>query len=523
LIAGPKEAPALASRAALASGWGWAAIAVTAAFIAVTCWWLSQDRGVPFGDAGSHLTTAIAYHDLLAEGAFGELWTRSAHYPPLTFLVGAGAAFVGGVNPWAPILGENVVYVSLLALGCYQTGRLVQGPPAGLLAVVFALGSPLLIEQFHVFMLDAPMAALVAVAVWLILASERFSRIGVAAAAGLVVGLGLLSKELFPLYLVGMVVAVLARGHGWRNWRGVAVFAGVAFAVAVPWYAVNLADLGEYARAGGTDAEVPARGKPPLLSLANLGWYVWAVLNGLLFAPLSAFVAVGVSRTVRRLGGWAPELLGGLLGAWLALSLTPHHDMRYAMPLIVFLAVLGTAWIVQLATLPRTLATAGLAVAVIAATLGATFGLGGQARIPLGDPVGTDFRFGIAPSNQITLYSSYNFAVSAPRREDDVLALLRAVRREGITGIAWETLQTLVWDPVLEWQGLRLFARMAGLVAPEVDELSRWDFADPRHALLIRRLPRAGDTPCTRLRDGSGIWFVRGDPGVARPDFFCPP
>ena len=42
--------------------------------------------------------------------------------------------------------------------------------------MLFVLGSPLLIEQFHVFMIDAPEAALVAVAVWLILASDRFAR-----------------------------------------------------------------------------------------------------------------------------------------------------------------------------------------------------------------------------------------------------------------------------------------------------------------------------------------------------------
>jgi hypothetical protein len=40
------------------------------------------------------------------------------------------------------------VFVPLLALACYRVGRRTQSPPApaaGLLAVVFALGTPLLI------------------------------------------------------------------------------------------------------------------------------------------------------------------------------------------------------------------------------------------------------------------------------------------------------------------------------------------------------------------------------------------
>lgn len=50
------------------------------------------------------------------------------------------------------------MFVPLLALGCYHVGRLAFGRTAGALAVVFALGSPLLIEQFHVLMLEARQA-----------------------------------------------------------------------------------------------------------------------------------------------------------------------------------------------------------------------------------------------------------------------------------------------------------------------------------------------------------------------------
>jgi 4-amino-4-deoxy-L-arabinose transferase-like glycosyltransferase len=89
------------------------------------------------------------------------------------------------------------VFVPLLALGCYQAGRLLFNSAAGLLAVLFALGSPLLIDQFHVFILDPQLTALVAVSVWLILASEHFSRVDVAAVAGVVGGLGMLVKEPF--------------------------------------------------------------------------------------------------------------------------------------------------------------------------------------------------------------------------------------------------------------------------------------------------------------------------------------
>jgi hypothetical protein len=530
--------------------WAAAAIGAVAVFIAISCWWLSRDLGVPSADAASHLFTVVGYHDLLARGDAAAFWTRSGFYPPLTFLVGALSTFVGSLDVASPVIGENLVYGSLLAAGCYGTARLLAGARAGFLAVIFALGSPLLIEQFHVFMIDAPEAAMVATAVWLILASERFSRVGVAALAGLVVGLGLSAKEQFPLFVAGLLIVVLVRGGGWRNWRGVAAFACVALVIAAPWYVINWGVLGEYATAGLANANLPARGKPDMISLSNLGWYMWAVLNGLLFAPLFAFAAVGVGHAVATLvprhgvsttarTGYRPELLGGLLVGWLGITLTPHHDMRYAMPLIVYLAVLGTIWIASLAPTSRRLATAGLSVAVIATMLGASFGAGHEVRILLaGRAIATDVSFGIPAPGQITIYSDHDFMVSAPRREADLAGLFAGLRSSGITGVSWADGTFVVGDPHADAQGIVLLARFAGLAIPDPalwesrsnPDLS-WNFHDPHHAFLIRgQVPskaasaKASLSPaCLTFADHDGLWVTRGHlPGERGLRHICP-
>ncbi|HEX7290360.1 MAG TPA: glycosyltransferase family 39 protein [Conexibacter sp.] len=200
----------------------------------------------------------VGYRELLQSGDLGALLHRSWIYPPLTFTTGAVASLLGGMNVNGP----------LLALGCYQTGRLVSGPAAGFLAV-FALGSPLLAEQFHLFMIDAPEAALVAIAVWLILASDRFRNVRVAATAGVAAGAGMASKEQFVLFVAGLLVVVLAREDGWRNRRGIAAFASCALVIAAPWYLANLSELGTYATAAGGSVDLPPGAKPPLLSLAS--------------------------------------------------------------------------------------------------------------------------------------------------------------------------------------------------------------------------------------------------------------
>ena len=195
------------------------------------------------------------------------------------------------------------MFVLLLALGCYNVGRLTFGPLAGVLAVVFALGSPLVIEEFHEFMLDAPEAAMVAISAWAILATDRFLRLGVCALAGVAVGLGMLSKESFAFFVAGLVLASAVRG-GRRAWRGIAIFVAVALVIALPWYLYEPLDDPRAGRRGARVIEHVLRSgrvsrcRPG----ATLGSEPRVVLLGVpelaAVPPLSVFSAVGILWTV---------------------------------------------------------------------------------------------------------------------------------------------------------------------------------------------------------------------------------
>lgn len=109
------------------------------------------------------------------------------------------------------------MFVPLLAVSCFGVGRLVYGSDlAGLLAALFALGTPMIISEFHEFLLDPQQAAIVAASVWAILACRGFERPGVAALAGILSGLAMLTKQTSIVFLAGPLAIVVARG-GWRN------------------------------------------------------------------------------------------------------------------------------------------------------------------------------------------------------------------------------------------------------------------------------------------------------------------
>jgi hypothetical protein len=517
----------LKARAAISrpSGSAWGAIGVAGAFIALTCWWLTQDRSVPVYDAGYHLETAIQYHNMLRSGDLLGPFNNGLEYPPLGFLVGAVAMFIGGVNVSTPIIAENLVFVSLLTLGCYQTGKLLFGAPAGLLAVIFVLGSPLLIAQFHVFMLDAPETALVAVSIWLLLASEDFKRSGIAGLAGLAVGCGLLVKAPFAFSVAGIVLAALVRG-GWRHWRGLVAFAVVPLVLGAPWYIDHLSEfhtIGHLTSAnlglGGTASSTDS--VPPTLSTTNLLWYFWSTLNSQLFAPLFVLALGGaiwtISAVVRDRVARGPTLeflIGGFV-AWLTMSLTALHDIRYDMPLMPYLAVIGTGWIVHLPRIWRLAATGLLVVAVAANTLGTTFGVGGKVETTLvRSPPATQ-----ALADRIVFYSNQGFLVAGPKRDGDVLGLLRALRRDGVTVLAWDVRESN--DAALSFEGLRALAMIAGLSpSNEAAQVA----GSSTTAVLIHQSnpPRAPGACFTRLSDGSSVFAVRRNPASGRMALYCP-
>lgn len=506
----------------------WGAAALAAAFVALTAWWLSVDRALPYNDAAQHLLFAFGFRDRLGEGHLLQAIDFGSFYPPAAYLLGAFATYLGGVDVAAPILAQNIVFAPLLTLACYRVGRMLGGSAAGLLAVLFALGAPLVIEQFHVFMLDLPQAALVAATVWLVLESARFRRVGVAALAGVAFGLALETKELAPLYVAGLLVCVVARGGGWRNWRGLLAFAATALLVGAPWYVRQLMLNGGSGilEAAGPGGDVPPAAHPPVLSLANLTWYVWATLDGLLFAPLFAFAAAGVGAAVARaarrrpLDDPGPELLAGLLGAWLALSVMPHHDMRYTLGLIVFLAVLGTAWIVRLAPAPRAVATGLLLVAIAAAHAGATFGVGAATtRLLPGDRTAA-YGEGVPPRNRVIVYENHDYMVSGPQRSPDVLALLRALKAAGVRLVQWDDLINR-WEPYFEGIGLYVATRIAGIGMVPQETMTPGLAAGEASLIRAHTIDGLG-APCIRFLDGSGLWIRVGSGNGEPPKSFCP-
>jgi 4-amino-4-deoxy-L-arabinose transferase-like glycosyltransferase len=465
------------------------------------------------------LDAAGYYFDALKAGHPSYIFFAWTQYPPLAHAVGALGAVVAGPSIQTFIMSSNIVFVPLLAVGTYGAGREVAGPAAGALAALFALGTPMILGLFHLFMLDPPEAAMVAVSVWLLLASRRFSSAKYTVLAAFAVAAGFYVKSTFVIFVAGLGLALLLRG-GWRHWRHVLMFGAIVLILIEPWYFNHFQDL-----RGLTQGAVVAVGTgkcgefacPARWSIVNFSWYAWDLLSVVLYFPLALFVLTGLVTTlgvaqIRERLCYVPDLLAGLLFSYLGISYLNLDDPRYILPALVYLAVLGTAWIANLRLLVRVPATVALIGVVVTNAVLISFGLGQ----PVSHRLYTSKEISFA--GYVTIAAPNGYTASGPRHgvRDQIIQLLKEARIDGKQGAVFQP-ETLNAGP-FNLNAMALFARLAGLEVPGFAV----NVTGPDDVYVARALVADYPHPCLDLHDGYGIYMFEGPPTPGKP-FYCPP
>jgi Dolichyl-phosphate-mannose-protein mannosyltransferase len=496
----------------------WWVVSAIAFFVIVTFWWIAVDRQVPDFDEGNHLIYAFTVRNELSSGQLTAPFTNFNNYPPLVHLIGAIGLLIAGLHEAAVLIAQSLFFVPMVAGGCYAAGTAAYGRRAGLLAALFALFSPMWISEMHEYYVDPGEAAMVAASVGAILASRRFQRLGVAALAGFLCSLGMLSKQTFPLFVAGLVAVVIVRG-GWRNWRGMIAFVAGGAPLTLPWYIYHYGQLKQL-YLGATTAISIASGNanagngitPPRYSPRNFAWYLWNLFNHQLLAPLTLFFLVGTALALWRFArrrdpeDLTPELvIGGFVG-YLGITWIVLKDPRYSLPALVYLAVLGTGWVAQ-ARLPlRRWLTGALGLVLAANFAMVSFGWG--------SPLTLTFPGAPSPSvngaRVVTFFSPLGYLHGGPVQDGDVLGLLRSLQRMHFRYVDFDGGSANI--PDFNLNGLGALSIIAGIPEPP----GGLGTMGPNDVFLLRHIPGRGDPPpCQRLLDGSGIYVEVGNPLAA--------
>jgi hypothetical protein len=203
------------------------------------------------------------------------------------------------------------------------------------------------------------------------------------------------------------------------------------------------------------------------------------------------------------------EFVVGALFAYAALTWINLKDPRYALPMLPYLAVLGSGWIPLLRHRGRLIA--GGAIAAVAL-------LNVVMAIWVSGPLGQLYIHGL-PSNgegrQLTFWAPQGWIAGRPETSDAIVQVMRAAHAGG---------KTIVFDPG---------ADQSRFNQPGLDILSReakapiaFPFENKPDQVVIanRNPPLATAKPCGMLSDGTGIYLSRGpiDIPFEQRDFYRP-
>jgi hypothetical protein len=328
---------------------GFFLVALLAALGVVVAIWTSIDRRPPEWDYANHLERALQCYRILAEPGHDrarEILEATAFYPPVTTCTAGLLYFLFPVVP----LTAQAVMLGFLAVGAvsvFLLGRRLLDSEAGLLAAFLLATAPFMVFSLTNFQLDVPLTGVVALCLYLLTRTEGFLSSRWSVALGLGLGVGMLTKPPFAVYLLPPLLWVAwraVRGHedGERTAR-LGRFAAalvLAAAVALPWYGPRLIGL-PLQVVNRSFKNAVLEQKPAAFSR-----------EGFLYYPTTFPVEFGVLAVLLLLWGlWAVRrertarafLWIATLGPFIIFSLIQNKNLRYTLPILPAAALVAAA------------------------------------------------------------------------------------------------------------------------------------------------------------------------------------
>jgi 4-amino-4-deoxy-L-arabinose transferase-like glycosyltransferase len=310
--------------------------------------WLKIDTRPPFWDIAGHV---IAVQQLVRlpfisdwPAALRGLLTLNP-YPPFVYLTAAPFAML--LWPSADVItGVITLFFGLLLLSTFQIGAFLGGKGTGLLAAFLVSMYPIVFGLSRHYLIDIPLTALTVAAIWFLLGTQRFERRFPALALGVALGLGMLTKWTFSVFLVaplGVVFIQMVRQRASKvRWINLILALGIGAIITAPWYLYNFkSQLEFYGLAGGLYPLL--EGDPLVGTVTSWLYYLQQFVEqqALLIFAL-AFVVGAVLLVVThypRLADFS-VVLAWLIVPYLVLANFFNKDPRYTMPLLPAVAVI---------------------------------------------------------------------------------------------------------------------------------------------------------------------------------------
>ncbi len=225
-------------------------------FIVITGWWVHTNLAPTGYDDSWYYTDSLNLLDMLTDHGLlaylhQTMYVQASYKAPLYCMLPTPIYLLFGRNLHAAMT-VNLCFIAVLLYSVFQISRRFWNTRTALLAVWVCGTLPILFGLSTWFLVEYGLAALVALAMWLLIASEDLTRTRYVLLFSAVCGLGMLQKIIFPAFLlaptifffvrwVRRIASLPAGGDGKTEWP-IKTLAALLIPIALiagPWYLHN--------------------------------------------------------------------------------------------------------------------------------------------------------------------------------------------------------------------------------------------------------------------------------------------
>lgn len=283
--------------------------AIVTVLSAVNIYYFHRSQTPTFWDDSYYLVGSLQLYDaLIDKGIPGFVSTFSHLYgskPPLICVFPVPIYVIFG-RDYDPRCLVGIGFLIVMSVYLFRLGSCLWSPREGLLAVAILQTMPLFYGLSRQFLVDYGLATMVVMWMYYLLCSRGFTATGTIVRLGILLGIGMLMKVSFPLFIAPpTIVAIWALLRADRDWRKALKTLGalgcifiIGALVASPWYVRNLRSVVDFALALGLGKRFLSQGSTDIFSWSVISFY----FHLLVVCALSCYYAI---------------LLAALLPAWI--------------------------------------------------------------------------------------------------------------------------------------------------------------------------------------------------------------
>ena len=343
------------------SVWRLSVVVLTLVLFALSVRWSYLDNSPPAWDQGLYMYQATKLHFVLLEGGAREFLTAVFNLDrgrvPLILIIVQPAFYLFGPLLDAAVITLNFCWF-LLAWSLWGITREMAGTSDGGKASFFALAlfglNPLTVYLAHNFLVDLLLASLVCASIYSMLMLEKWQSIGWSIASGFFIGLGLLTKVPFVVFvfptLLLTAIAVFRSTSFRDSIRVLVPGLLVALILALPYYAYNfraILNLTVFLSSKGL-AELYGFGE--VFDASTIRDYWMSMFYSPVFAIVFLVLAFAIFQTFRYGRQHFTVAKGyylAVLGLWFVIplflsTLGQIKDQRYLFPALMPLFILAS-------------------------------------------------------------------------------------------------------------------------------------------------------------------------------------